>query len=370
MIADRVRMNAHWKALQQAITSESVVLDIGCGVGIMTMLACRAGAKRVYAIEPEDWINTAKKLAAVNGFSNKIEFIQGLSSQITLPERADVIVSDLRGVLPLFQHHLPDIVDARERLLAPDGQLIPESDQVWAAVVEAPEVYKLYEEPWKESTSGLDLSAAEQLAKNAWRKARFTAESLLSEPVCWAALHYQKVTDPDVKRTIELTIARPGTAHGLAVWFDALLLEGCHYSNSPSAPPLVYGQAFFPWLEHVDVLKGDKVSLEMAADLVGSDYIWRWNTTVTRPGDASFNFQFRQSTLHSWAGSFTQLRKRAESYVPHTTADAKIDNFILSKMDGKTESGQIARQLLSNFPQGFADYNEALSRVANLIERY
>jgi hypothetical protein len=60
-----------------------------------------------------------------NGYADRITFHQTLSSAITLPQPADVIVSDLRGVLPLMQHHIPAIVDARQRLLAPGGVLIP-----------------------------------------------------------------------------------------------------------------------------------------------------------------------------------------------------------------------------------------------------
>src|ERR1044072_3208568 len=142
MIADRPRMDAYARALRQAVRPGSVVLDIGTGTGIFAMLACRFGARQVYAIEPGDAIEVAREAAAANGFSERIEFIQGLSNSVVLPERADVIISDIRGVLPLFQHHLPTIIDARKRLLAPDGILIPRRDSLWAAIVQAPELYK------------------------------------------------------------------------------------------------------------------------------------------------------------------------------------------------------------------------------------
>ena len=58
------------------------------------------------------------------------------------------MVSDLRGVLPFFQHHIPSIVDARQRLLASGGVLIPCRDTLWATLVEDPELYRPYAEPW------------------------------------------------------------------------------------------------------------------------------------------------------------------------------------------------------------------------------
>src|SRR5687768_12813489 len=101
MIADSIRTQAYASAIGRAIKPDSVVLDIGTGIGIFAMLACQFGARRVYAIEPDDAIQVARETAAANGFADRIEFIQGLSTRIALPERVDVIVSDLRGVLPL-----------------------------------------------------------------------------------------------------------------------------------------------------------------------------------------------------------------------------------------------------------------------------
>src|SRR6476619_5796689 len=107
MIADEVRMDAYCRALRGAINADSVVLDIGAGTGILSLLACRYGARRVYAVESSSAIAVAEEAARANGFANRIKCIQALSTELDLPEKADVIVSDLRGVLPLFQQHLP-----------------------------------------------------------------------------------------------------------------------------------------------------------------------------------------------------------------------------------------------------------------------
>ncbi len=151
IIADSVRMQAFAKALRQAVTSDSVVVDIGTGTGIFALLACRFGARRVYAIEPNDAIQVARQIGAANGYTDCIEFIQALSTSVELPERADVIISDLGGMLPLFQLHIPSIVDARKRLLAPGGVLIPKQDKMWAAVVEAGDLYSELTAPWDEN---------------------------------------------------------------------------------------------------------------------------------------------------------------------------------------------------------------------------
>jgi type I protein arginine methyltransferase len=89
------------------------------------MLACQFGARKVYAVERADVIHLARVLAKANGYSDRIEFFQDLSTNVSLPEKVDVVVSDLHGILPFFQHHIPAIIDARHRLLKPGGKLIP-----------------------------------------------------------------------------------------------------------------------------------------------------------------------------------------------------------------------------------------------------
>src|SRR5438876_6163650 len=94
MIADEQRTAAYARALEARITDGAVVADVGTGSGIMAMIACRAGACRVYALEPDDIIQVAREAAAANGFADRICFIQAASSELDLPEPVDGIVSD------------------------------------------------------------------------------------------------------------------------------------------------------------------------------------------------------------------------------------------------------------------------------------
>src|SRR5512136_2014557 len=100
MIADRVRMEAYAEALRRTVRPGSVVADLGTGTGIMSLIACKCGARRVYAIDPSDAVQLAAETARDNGFGDRVVVIQKRSTDVTLPERADVIVSDMRGVLP------------------------------------------------------------------------------------------------------------------------------------------------------------------------------------------------------------------------------------------------------------------------------
>jgi protein arginine N-methyltransferase 1 len=371
MIADSVRTKAYAAALQRCVRPGSVVLDIGTGTGLLAMLACQAGARRVYAVEPDDAILLAREIAADNGFAERIEFVHGVSSRIALPERVDVIVSDLRGALPLFQHHLPSIIDARRRFLAPHGTLIPLRDLLCAAVVEAPDIYGSYVGPWNGNGSGLRMQAGHRLATNTWGKASFRPEQLLTEPRVWSTLDYATVEAHDVSAVHTWNVLRPGSGHGLSVWFESVLTEGVGFSNAPGAPRLVYGSAFFPWSRPVDLAPGDTVSVRLQAKLVGADYIWRWSTRVASENEPGLiKADYEQSTFYESPKSPATLRRRAASHIPTVSEEGQIDRHILMLMDGNTPLNDIAAEVVKCFRHRFPDRHSALTRVGELSQRY
>jgi len=100
MLADTPRLRAYVEALKRSVKPGAVVVDLGCGPGFFALLACQLGARRVYAIEPDDVIQVAREAAVANSCAERIEFLQDFSTEITTSEPADIIVSDLRSVLP------------------------------------------------------------------------------------------------------------------------------------------------------------------------------------------------------------------------------------------------------------------------------
>src|SRR5262249_19677730 len=148
---------------------------------------------------------------------------------------------------------------------------IPQRDSLWAALAEAPDIYRRYRDPWERGAHGVDLTAVRSLATNAWGKGRLAAGELLTGPMCWATLDYRSIDCGDVHGQIRLLVSREGTAHGLCLWFDTTLLEGVGLSNAPGAQPLNYGHAVFPLSETVYVCPGDVADVAIRADLVGED---------------------------------------------------------------------------------------------------
>lgn len=369
MIGDRARLDAHAAAFRRVVTPESVVLDIGAGTGIMSLLACKAGARRVYAIEPSGAVQILLAAARDNGCADRIVVIQQRSTEVTLPERADVIVSDLRGVLPAYGTHFADVADARRRHLAPGGRLLPTRDTLWMAVISAPEDFARRQAIWRSEPEGLDLRSALPFVANEVEKIRARADQAVAAPSRWASLDYPTLTDRAVRGSAACTIARDAVAHGLVVWFDTELVEGVGYSNAPGTTDGIYGQSFFPWPEAVPLRAGDRVSVDVRADPIGSDYVWTWATDIqpTGPGDAT---RFRQSTFKSIPPSPESIRRRSRAFAPALSAAGREALEVLEGMRAGRTIGELAQQLLAQHPERFPSLDQAHGFAAEVAARY
>jgi protein arginine N-methyltransferase 1 len=371
MVSDRVRVDAYAEALRKTVRVGSVVVEIGTGPGIFAVLACQVGASRVYAIEPAEIIQVAREVAAANGCTDKIQFFEQISNHVTLPTRADVILSDLRGVLPLLQRHIPAIIDARRRFLAPGGTLIPRKDTLWAAIAEAPKLYGELVDPWDHNTFGQDLSPARRLIVNHVQGVSTGVDRLLTEGRLWTTLDYRSVENSDVRGDLEWRVERAGTGHGLVVWFDADLADGVGFSNAPSPRETVYGSLYFPWPQPVPLEPSHSVAVDLEAKLIEEDYLWRWTTRIVpQDGSGALPIHFEQSQLAGEVLSPAKLHRRAATYVPHLSEEGRLRSRTFELMDERASLEQIAHKLAAEFPQRFPRWEQALSYVGAISEEY
>jgi protein arginine N-methyltransferase 1 len=304
----------------------------------------------------------AREIAAANHCADKIEFFEDVSTNVTIPVRADVIVSDLRGVLPLYSDHIRSIADARRRFLAPGGTLIGREDRVWAAVVDASERYSKIVGPWTCDLPGQDLSPARQKVVNEIHRMQAAPELLLTSPYLWVALDYTCIENPDVQGELTWTVKRDGTGHGIVIWFDADLADGVGFSNRPGSATVIYGSMFLPWPEPVLLVAGQTVCVHLQAKLMEEDYFWRWVSRIESAGQAGeIAAEFDQSVLQGAVLSPAKLLKRSSKFIPQLSEDGHIRRRALEMMDGRAALEEIARRLTAEFPGRFARWEQALT---------
>ena len=369
MLQDRPRVDAYTESMRRSIGPGAVVADIGCGTGYFSFLACQLGARKVYAIEPGDGIELARECARASGLTDRIVWIRDLSTRIDLPEKVNVIVSDLRGSLPPHTQHLPSLIDARTRHLAPGGVMICQRDKLYAALIEHPEGHDRCSAVW-DSLAGVDQSACKAVAFNTREAVRLRHDIRLGPAQVWAEVDYLRQTAPDVRGATRWLIDQPFRAHGLCLWFDAEYAGGVHYTSGPDHGGIpVYGRVFFPWPREVVLVPGETVDVQLEARLIGQDYAWNWETRIIDT-TASERAHFSQSSLLDRPLAADRLRRRSPAFSPTLDDDGIVTRAALSLMDGTRQQQAIAEQLQQDYPRRFATPSDALDFVTLLSMQF
>jgi predicted RNA methylase len=372
MIDDRVRTDAYVSAMSRVITPGAVVVDLGAGSGFFTFEALRLGARHVHAIEPSDALLVAKRIAEQSGLASRITFHRALSTTVTLPERADVIVADMRGTLPLLGPVVHALADARTRFLRDGGVLIPRRDVLSTAVVSAESAHSVWQRVYGERAGTLDVTSARELLANRVHTAELDETTPLSTSAHLFTIDYHEAAQARFAGTAELTVEKSGMGHALHVWFDATLIDGVTYTSG-RAPEgeraKVYGCVFFPWPRAVHLDEGDRVRVMVRADLVENEVVWSWDTTVHGSSGIE-KARFRQSTFQGRILAKDTLLKQAPGYVPKGSESARVDVDVIEMMGSGRTQLDMARELRVRHPSRFADDKGALAHVIGVVRRY
>ncbi|KAJ5326643.1 uncharacterized protein N7506_009745 [Penicillium brevicompactum] len=128
MLKDAVRTDSYRDFVYENknVFKDKVVLDVGCGTGILSMFCAKAGAKKVIAVDNSNIIDRAKEIVHDNGLGDVITCIRGKIEEVTLPvEKVDIIISEWMGYGLLFEAMFDSVIYARDRYLVPGGLMAP-----------------------------------------------------------------------------------------------------------------------------------------------------------------------------------------------------------------------------------------------------
>lgn len=362
-------MDAYARAIARVVRPGSVVLDLGAGTGILSLLAVRAGAKRVHAVEPNPAVWLVPQIAAANGASG-ITIHPRSSLEVTLPEPVDVVVSDLRGTTPLNDDHVDAIRDARARLLKPGGVLVPQRDRMFVAPVESLEMWRSMTRGWESfERLGFTAQAARESVLNNFYADTYrplAASDMLAAGGAWAELDYATYEATPLEGTVETRAFRGGLAHGLAVWFEATLFEDIGFSSAPGQN-LAYGRAFLPLLEPLRVEAGDTFVLTVRADARGTR--WAWDTEV-RDATGARRVKWRQSTFLGAPTAPEALLRSSSTATPKRSPRGDRLLTMLSAIDGATSVEAIAAKVETAHPSGALGAQRTLEDVQRVVSDY
>uniref|UniRef100_A0A0E0LNX6 type I protein arginine methyltransferase n=1 Tax=Oryza punctata TaxID=4537 RepID=A0A0E0LNX6_ORYPU len=154
MLGDKVRTEAYRDALlgNPSLMNGATVLDVGCGTGILSLFAAKAGASRVIAVDGSaKMVSVATQVAKNNGFlyDGSVEMEQKqdtqvisvvhtkaeeLNHKIQVPSnKFDVLVSEWMGYCLLYESMLSSVLYARDHFLKPGGAILPDTATIFGA---------------------------------------------------------------------------------------------------------------------------------------------------------------------------------------------------------------------------------------------
>ncbi|KAM5345581.1 hypothetical protein ACJ41O_011442 [Fusarium nematophilum] len=238
MLKDAVRTDAYRDFIYENkhIFKDKVVLDIGCGTGILSMFCAKAGAKQVIAVDKSDIIAKARENIFHNGLSDVITCLKGAIEDVKLPvDEVDIIVSEWMGYCLLYEAMLPSVLYARDKYLKPDGILAPSSATIWIAPVADPEYVSDHITFWRD-VYGFDMKAMQEGIYDEARIEAMPQSSVCGEPYPFKVLDLHTIKAKDLEFTAKwssnLTRQVEGV-DGFLIWFDNFFTT----SRSEPVPP-------------------------------------------------------------------------------------------------------------------------------------
>jgi len=279
MIKDEARTKAYLEAVQAFAPQlkGKVVMDLGCGTGILSFFAARAGAKKVYAIEASSLADWTEIVVATNKMSDVIKVIKCQVEDLTFEmidnNPVDVIISEWMGTFLIFESMLESLLFARDKFLKPDGFMMPSDANIYLAPINASEYFndKIY---FWNKVYDVDMSPLIPFAKKCSLERPIIdrcirPETVLASPIILKSFDLETVpvNEPYDKTIVGFVfkVNKTSTLHGFAAWFDVTFnhkdqsIPSILLSTSPDHKDTHWHQDLFLFNDPIDVKEGDTI---------------------------------------------------------------------------------------------------------------
>ena len=248
LLSHKSRLDKFNRAIKATVSEGDIVIDLGTGSGVLALMAARAGASKVFALDlNRESLFYAEKAAKLNGFHDKIEFIHGHYSQYKPKSRADVVICEMLSSMMLIEQQVQASHHAVVHFLKPEGILLPKNVRIFITPVNAAVVAERFfaadfRFPQVPQTASKDqfceLSDFQQVAE-------FQLNT--QEPVC------------AVDTILKFNILTDSVVHGFAGVFESTLTDKIVLQMEDGWRDLI-----LPLDEPREVSKGDKLVVRIS----------------------------------------------------------------------------------------------------------
>nr|GAT58519.1 protein arginine N-methyltransferase [Mycena chlorophos] len=266
MLKDSVRTGSYRSAIvnNKHLFKDKTVLDVGCGTGILSMFAAKAGAKHVVGIDMSNILDQAQKIIEANDFKDTITLVKGKLEETELPfQEFDIIISEWMGYFLLYESMLDTVLLARDKYLKKGGLIFPDTATLYLAAIEDQD-YKEEKINFWDNVYGFDYSCIKHIALREPLVDTVDLKAVVTDPCL--IKHIDLLTAQKEDLTFEapfrLTATRDDYAHAFLAWFD-ICFECTHtkvkFSTGPHAQYTHWKQTVFYTPDTITLSKGQSV---------------------------------------------------------------------------------------------------------------
>jgi len=264
MLKDEVRTKTYMKAIlnNKHLFQDKIVLDVGCGTGILCMFAAKAGAKKVIGVECASIVEQAQKIVNANGFQDVITIVKGKIEEVELPvDQVDIIISEWMGYFLLYESMLDTVLFARDKWLSTGGLIFPDKASIYVIAIEDAE-YREDKINFWDNIYGFDMSCIKELALMEPLVDVCEPKQIISDSfsIMSIDLYTVKKEELDFSSEFSLNVERDDYCHALVAYFIVEFSKShtrLQFSTGPRSRYTHWKQTVFYLSEELLVNKGD-----------------------------------------------------------------------------------------------------------------
>lgn len=297
MLKDEVRTMSYRNSIvnNKHLFKDKVVLDVGCGTGILSMFAAQAGAKMVIGIDCSEILVQARQIVKDNHLDHIVTLIKGKVEEVTLPvDKVDIIISEWMGYFLLYESMLDTVIWARDKWLVPGGLIFPDKATLYVTAIEDAD-YKEDKINFWDKVYGFNMSCIKEMALREPLVDNVDKNMVISNavPILKVDITTVKKSDLDFVAPFKLTAARNDYCHAFVAYFD-IEFSKCHkpvyFSTGPHSRYTHWKQTVFYLRDVVSIRQGETISGNIAC---------KPNAKNPRDLDITVDYEFNGANMQS-----------------------------------------------------------------------
>ena len=360
-LADQIKLACYRSAIDKLVRPDHVVLDLGCGTGVLGLMALQAGAVRAHFVDDGSVIEVARRTVIDAGFGDRAKFYQKSSFELDLPERVDVVICDHVGYFGIDYGILEFLADARERFLKQDGQIVPAELKLRLAPVESQNCRRIVGK-WSDGSIPAEYGWIGGSAANAKHGVTLQAQDVLAGAETLGTLTLGEDAPAYLSWETRFEAERDGDLDGVAGWFDCRLFDNVHMTNSPLADEaLSRPQAFLPLPSPVPVYAGDPILVTLMTRPL--DNVIGWVVELPRSDQ-----RFVQTTFNGLQLDSHALLRASPDRMANLNERGRARLIVLSYCDGTRTVAEVQALVERDHPDLFPSRHATRSFVRSVLE--